>query len=98
MEGAIQKPAHWVDGEWSMVTNFKKEDIELYQQSTLHTGGPILVIKDEAFDRDGKKVDGYKSLWVKGEVGGLWKFWVVHREMDARKKLGDPNWMNQQCW
>jgi len=82
-----------------MITNFKEERLELYQQSILHAEGVTLVIRDQATDNRGRLLDSsYKSLWKKSGGNDLSDFWAIHKEMEIRKNNGDENWMSPQLW
>ena len=77
-----------------VLTNFKKEDLELYQQAIVFDQDLYIKMND-AKDIKGRPVNCYHTLMIISNPKTKDKsyFWKIFREMEKRKHEGEEFWM-----
>lgn len=73
-----------------VLTNFNKDDLELYQQAILHDEG--LFIQIHAHDVLGRIIENCYSLWTKTEKDRS-NFWKCFRKLREQKESELEFWM-----
>mgnify|MGYP003451183858 CR=1 FL=1 len=72
--------------EPGFITNFRKEDLALYQQALLEVSNSGLYISPRAYDQHGRELPGYFSLWQReGGPSGLSQFWELLNALSGKR-------------